>query len=147
MRGVEPQPVSSILVQPHTGVVEKEIAHFSLPVRWYAAEGGVPSPLEVDSTIDLPSVVLPVVVLVDGGVVVDHVEDHGEPPAMALVDEPAHVVGPPEIAFGSEAVGGRVAHMALVGGARALSQGKQRNAVEPEPADVAQLGDDLLACR
>jgi len=89
---VEAQPVDLIVAQVHARIVEQEVLDLLLPEGEALTPGSVVAMNVVDAALNAVvtrtvAVVLPVAVVGARGVVVDHVQNHGQATRMSSVDE------------------------------------------------------------
>ena len=87
VHGIQAQAVEAVFEQPHQGVIEEEIPHFT------ALEINAGAPGCVHVLLEEPLGVLAQVIAVGAEVVVDHIEDHGQTVAVGTVDQLLELLG------------------------------------------------------
>ena len=144
-RHVEAQPVEVVLVEPVERVVADELADLAAAVVGPGvAPGRVAAPVvvEVDAALVVlaPAVEPPEVEVARAEMVVDDVEDHGDPAPMRGLDEGLEAVGAAVGALDGEDVGGVVAPGDVPG---ELHRRHDLHRVDPEPLQMAELVDGI----
>ena len=108
MEGVQAQGVNMIFRAPKEGVVDEEAPHL-IAVRAVEVEGRPPGGVVALGEIRAVS---RQVVAFRAQVVVNHVQDHGQAPLMAGVDQPFETFGPPVTVLHRERINPVVAPVA-----------------------------------
>ena len=90
LRRVEPQPVEMVLVDPVAGIGDEELAHWA---RIGTVEIDRLAPVVVVAVSEISRGEQVEIVSVRAEMVVDDVEDDGDPEGMGTVDEAAEIVG------------------------------------------------------
>src|SRR5215216_4050244 len=89
---VEPQPIGTVVLEVHPGVLIEVVSQFLLPPSRATAPVGHLPTFKVDTAFVSIPIKLPENVVTGASMVVHHVEDNGQTMAMCCIDETLEIL-------------------------------------------------------